>query len=105
MKDFRKMVQETREAQKAFRANTRNDILRKRAISAEAEVDAFLKRHLRENEKGSFKWKVKDMRDMQKLFFSRKRSDIVKKLLGMAEKEVDKELVTHLATIEQPKLF
>lgn len=99
------MVLETREAQKAFRKNTRNEILRKRMRSAEAGVDAFLKRHLREGEKGTFKGKVKDMRDMQKLFFSTKRTDVVKKLLGMAEKDVDKELEAYLDTLEQPKLF
>lgn len=104
-KDFRKMVQDTREAQKAFRKNTRNDILRKRVRSAESGVDAFLKKHLREDEKGTFKGKVKDMRDMQKLFFSNKRTDVVKKLLSMAERDVDKELEAYMKTLEQPKLF
>lgn len=99
------MVLDMREAQNAFRKNTRNDILRKRVRSAESEVDLFLKRHFRVNEKGTFKGKVKDMRDMQKLFFSSKRADVVKKLLGMAEKDVDMELVTYKTMLGQPKLF
>ena len=93
------------EAQAAFWRNTRNDILRKQMLSAEAEVDAFLKRHLREYERGTFKGKVKDMRDTQKLFLSSRRSDAVKRLLGMAERDVRKELETYLASVEQPKLF
>lgn len=93
------------EAQAAFRRNTRNDILRKRMLSAEAEVDAFLKKHLREGESGTFKGKVKDMRDTQKLFLTSRRSDAVKRLLGMAERDVRKELETYLASVEQPKLF
>ena len=68
-------------------------------------MDAFLKKHLREDEKGTFKGKVKDMRDMQKLFFSNKRTDVVKKLLSMAERDVDKELEAYMKTLEQPKLF
>lgn len=104
-KDFKKMVLDMREAQKVFRKNTRNEILRKRMRSEEAGVDAFLKRHLRETEKGTFKGKVKDMRDMQRLFFSSKRTDMVKKLLGMAERDVDIELERHFAKLEQLKLF
>ena len=98
------MVQEMLEAQMAYR-RTRSDILRKRMLSTEAEVDAFLKRHLREGERGTFKGKVKDMKDTQKLFLSPCRSDAVKKLLGMAERDVRKELETYLASVKQPKLF
>lgn len=98
------MVQEMLEAQTVFR-RTRSDILRKRMLSAESEVDAFLKRHLREGERGTFKGKVKDMRDTQKLFLSPHRSDAMKKLLGMVERDVRKELETYFANVEQPKLF
>lgn len=92
------------EAQMAYR-RTRSDLPRKRMRSAESHVDSFLKKHLREGEKGTFKKKVKDMRDMQKLFFSPRRSEAIKKLLGMAEKDVKEELDAYLASMEQPKLF
>ncbi len=105
MKDFRKMVLDMREAQKALRKNSRNEIYEKRVRAAEAEVDSFLKQHLRDGEKGTFKGKVKDMRDTQKLFFSRKRTDIVKKLLGMAEKDVDEELKGYVKSQQQQTLF
>lgn len=99
------MVQEMRQAQRDWRVQPRNDICRKRTRTAEAEVDAFLGKHLKSGDEGSFKGKVNDLRKLQKLFFSRLRTDAVKKLLGAVEREIDKEIEAYMATLEQPKLF
>ena len=105
MRDFKKMVKDTRDAQRAFRKDPLNPVLRKRVRSREAETDKFLAGHCDDNCQDPFKLAVRAMREAQRRYFSKNRSDGALSEMARLERGVDKLLAAHEKSMAQPTLF